>query len=141
MKKLLLLTLLVLCCQQITAQGNLQFNQALLFNGVGINTVPAGKVWKIESVFSDAASDTYPVDGSGSTQNFFASCGMGAFYFHYYGRYLAINSIPVSFGMHSAGEQMTNLPIWVPAGATICTCTSPTYCARGYSAIEFNIGP
>jgi hypothetical protein len=123
-------------------QGNLQFNQVKIISNIDPpQTVPAGKVWKIESVFSDAASDTYPVDGSGSTQNFFASCGMGAFYFHYYGRYLAINSIPVSFGIHSAGEQMTNLPIWVPAGATICTCTSPTYCARGYSAIEFNIVP
>ena len=36
------------------SQGNLQFNQALLLNATANNstqwTVPAGKVWKLESV-------------------------------------------------------------------------------------------
>jgi len=54
------------------AQGNLQFNQAkIISNTDPPQTVPAGKVWKIESVFSDAGADTYAVDGSGSTQSFF----------------------------------------------------------------------
>jgi hypothetical protein len=124
------------------AQGNLQFNQAkIISNTDPPQTVPAGKVWKIESVFSDASADTYAVDGSGATQAFISASGIPSFYFHYYGRYLAINSIPLSFGIHSAGNQMTNLPIWVPGGSTICTCTSPSYCARGYSVIEFNIVP
>jgi len=111
------------------SQGNLQFNQAKIIS----NTDPP------QTVFSDAGADTYAVDGSGSTQSFFTICGAPSFYYHYYGRYLGINSIPLSFGIHSAGNQMTNLPIWVPAGSTICTCTSATFCARGYSVIEFNI--
>ncbi|MEY3048644.1 MAG: hypothetical protein RL365_682 [Bacteroidota bacterium] len=140
--KYLIILFLSLFLKEASAQGNLQFNQAkIISNTDPPQTVPAGKVWKIESVFSDAGADTYAVDGSGSTQSFFTICGAPSFYYHYYGRYLGINSIPLSFGIHSAGNQMTNLPIWVPAGSTICTCTSATFCARGYSVIEFNIVP
>jgi hypothetical protein len=140
--KYLIILLFSFLLFEISAQGNLQFNQAkIISNTDPPQTVPAGKVWKIESVFSDASADTYAVDGSGATQAFFSACGIPSFYFHYYGRYLAINSIPLSFGIHSAGHQMANLPIWVPAGSTICTCTSASYCARGYSVIEFNIIP
>jgi hypothetical protein len=142
MKHIVIFFLSMISIGELEAQGNLQFNQAkIISNTDPPQTVPAGKVWKIESVFSDASADTYAVDGSGATQAFFSACGIPSFYFHYYGRYLAINSIPLSFGIHSAGNQMTNLPIWVPAGSTICTCTSPSYCARGYSVIEFNIVP
>ncbi len=142
MMRLIFLIFLIIFVGCSHAQGNLQFNQVkIISNTDPPHTVPAGKVWKIESVFSDAGADTYAVDGSGSTQSYFTACGAASFYYHYYGRYLAINSIPISFGIHSAGNQMTNLPIWVPAGSTICTCTSPTYCARGYSVIEFNLIP
>lgn len=140
--RIIILLFLFITPTHLDAQGNLQFNQVkIISNTDPAQTVPAGKVWKIESVFSDASSDTYNVDGAGTNQSFFSSCGIPSFYFHYYGRYLAINSIPISFGIHSAGERMTNLPIWVPAGSTICTCSSSAYCARGYSAIEFNIVP
>ena len=142
MKYVFIFLLPIVWFVEIHAQGNLQFNQVkIISNTDPPQTVPAGKVWKIESVFSDAGADTYAVAGSGSTQSFFTACGAASFYYHSYGRYLAINSIPISFGIHSAGNQMTNLPIWVPAGSTICTCTSATYCARGYSVIEFNIVP
>jgi hypothetical protein len=124
------------------AQGNLQFNQAkIISNTDPPQTVPAGKVWKIESVFTAGDQDVYGVQTSGTTLSLFPACGVPSFYYLYSGRYLAINNIPISFGIHNAGEQMTNLPIWVPAGSTICTCTSATFCARGYSAIEFNIIP
>jgi hypothetical protein len=103
--------------------------------------VPAGKVWKIESVFTAGDQDVYGVQTSGTNLSLFPACGVATFYYLYSGRYLAINSIPISFGIHSAGEQMTNLPIWVPAGSTICTCTNSGICARGYSVIEFNIIP
>ena len=43
--------------------------------------VPAGKVWKIESVISDGGQDSYPVQTSGSTQSFFGACGVPAFYY------------------------------------------------------------
>jgi hypothetical protein len=122
-------------------QGNLQFNQVKIISNIDPpQTVPAGKVWKIESVFAND-QDVYPASTSGSNQSFFASCGVPTLWYFYYGRYLAINNIPISFGVHSAGEQLTHLPIWVPAGSTICTCTNSSFCARGYSAIEFNIVP
>ena len=123
------------------SQGNLQFNQVkIVSNTDAAQIVPAGKVWKIESVFSEGG-DTYALDGNGSTQSYFSSCGIPSFYFKNYGRYLSINNIPVSFGIHSAGSQMTNLPIWLPSGTTICTCMPSYICARGYSVIEFNIVP
>ena len=123
------------------SQGNLQFNQVkIVSNTDAAQIVPAGKVWKIESVFSEGG-DTYALDGNGSTQSYFSSCGIPSFYFKNYGRYLSINNIPVSFGIHSAGSQMTNLPVWLPSGTTICTCIPSYICARGYSVIEFNIIP
>jgi hypothetical protein len=140
MKQIMLLHFLcfsLLCL----AQGNLQFNQVkIISNTDAPQTVPAGKVWKIESVFANE-HDVYPAATSGVNQSFFSSCGIASMFYYYYGRYLAINNIPLSFGVHGNGEQMTQLPIWVPAGATICMCTNSTYCARGYSAIEFNVVP
>jgi len=123
------------------AQGNLQFNQVkIISNTDAPQTVPVGKVWKIESVFAND-QDVYAASTSGANQSFFTACGVPSAWYFYYGRYLAINNIPISFGVHSSGEQMTQLPIWVPAGSTICTCTNSSLCAKGYSAIEFNIIP
>jgi hypothetical protein len=141
MKHLLIAFALLLFFTGI-AQGNLQFNQVkIISNTDPPQTVPAGKVWKIESVFTAGDQDVYGVQTSGTTLSLFPACGVLSFYYLYSGRYLAINNIPISFGIHSAGEKMTNLPIWVPAGSTICTCTNNALCARGYSAIEFNIIP
>ena len=124
------------------SQGNLQFNQVkIIQNTDPAQTVPAGKVWKIESVFTSGDQDVYGEQTSGTNLTLFTACSVPSFYYQYSGRYLAINAIPISFGIHSAGVQMTNLPIWVPAGSTICTCTNSALCAKGYSAIEFNIVP
>lgn len=140
--KTLLLFFTFTCFNVLSAQGNLQFNQVkIISNTDAPQTVPAGKVWKIESVFSSGDQDVYGVQTSGGNLSLFTSCGVPSFYYSYSGRYLAINNIPISFGVHSAGERMTQLPVWVPAGATICTCTNMSLCARGYSAIEFNIVP
>jgi hypothetical protein len=142
MKYLLTPLFLIIFVGFFLAQGNLQFNQAkIISNTDPPQTVPAGKVWKIESVFTAGDQDVYGVQTSGTTLSLFPACGVPSFYYLYSGRYLAINNIPISFGIHSAGEKMTNLPIWVPAGSTICTCTNNALCARGYSAIEFNIIP
>ena len=140
MKIILLVS--ILWCGFFYSQGNLQFNQVkMVSNTDAPQVVPAGKVWKIESVISDGGQDSYPVQTSGSTQSFFGACGVPAFYYLYYGKYLAINSMPISFGIHSSGGVMTSLPLWVPAGSTICMCTNAAFCARGYSVIEFNIVP
>ncbi len=128
-------------CGLSYSQGNLQFNQVkIISNTDPSQTVPAGKVWKIESVFSEGG-DTYPMGASGTVYAHFSACGLASFNFQNYGRYLSINNIPVAFGIHSAGNQMTNLPVWLPSGTTICTCIPSYICARGYSVIEFNIIP
>jgi hypothetical protein len=48
MKHIVFFFLTMLSIGGLEAQGNLQFNQALLFSGTTLNTVPPGKVWKIE---------------------------------------------------------------------------------------------
>jgi len=132
----------LLWCGAIYSQGNLQFNQVkIVSNTDASQTVPAGKVWKIESIISDGGQDSYPVQTSGAVQSFFSACGAPAFYYLYNGKYLAINSLPISFGIHTSGGVMSSLPLWVPSGSTICMCTNASFCARGYSVIEFNIVP
>ena len=139
--KICLLIIFLNCIALSYTQGNLQFNQVkIISNTDPSQTVPAGKVWKIESVFSEGG-DTYAMGASGTVYAHFSACGLASFNFQNYGRYLSINNIPVAFGIHSAGSQMTNLPIWLPSGTTICTCIPSYICARGYSVIEFNIVP
>ena len=141
MKKIGISITLLLLVNFASAQ-NLQFGQVkIISNTDQPQLVPAGKVWKIESVISDGGQDTYPVQGSGATQSFFSACGAPSFYYLHSGKYLAINSLPISFGIHPSGGIMTSLPLWVPAGSTICTCTNSAFCARAYSVIEFNIVP
>jgi hypothetical protein len=49
MKKYLFYILLLAVCIQLKAQGNLQFNRVIILSSQ--QTVPTGKVWKIESMF------------------------------------------------------------------------------------------
>jgi tRNA A58 N-methylase Trm61 len=63
--KHLLYILIVLFVDTLSAQGNLQFNQVVTYTGTGSGsfsytsptwTVPAGKVWKIESASPSLAN-------------------------------------------------------------------------------------
>jgi hypothetical protein len=75
------------------AQGNLQFNQVLLLDGntnTPTYTVPAGKVWKIESL-------------TASSINGYLS--------------LTINGSPSAVLQVINGGN--NLPFWVPAGTVV----------------------
>lgn len=126
---------------KITAQGNLQFNQVkIVYNTDPTQTVPTGKVWKIESVFF-SGEDVVTMNTNGSNTSPFSACGLPTAWYYHYGRYLAINNVPISFGVLNVGAHTTQLPIWLPAGSTICTCLSTTFCAKGYSVIEFNVVP
>jgi len=141
MKNIVISFSLFFLVNSLNAQ-NLQFGQVkIISNTDAPQIVPAGKVWKIESVISDGGQDSYPVQTSGAVQSFFGACGAPAFYYLYNGKYLAINSLPISFGVHSSGGILTSLPLWVPSSSTICMCTNASFCARGYSVIEFNIIP
>lgn len=94
------------------SQGNLQFNQALLFSGQTINTVPAGKIWKVENT-----AQSYTSSGSAVYSS------------------LVINS--QNWFPQGSGESMPSGPIWLPAGATISGNHSTTH----FNIIEFNIIP
>lgn len=107
------------------SQGTLQFNDVKLFTWANtinspylsaVYTVPAGKVWKIESAGSNNNVSIFQINGQYTSQS--------------------INS-----GGTSTGAD--NLPIWLPAGATIQF--SGSYSSSGLggyvSILEFNVVP
>lgn len=94
------------------AQGNLQFNQALLFSGQTINTVPAGKIWKVENTAQSYTSSGSPLYSS-----------------------LVINA--QNWFPQGSGGSLPTGPIWLPAGSTI----SGYHATTQFNIIEFNIIP
>ena len=128
----ILLSFILLSFTHSFAQGNLQFNQVLLV-GNSTMTVPATKVWKVESIVSGSS---YPV-----TSNCTSASGQGdystAFYLN------GVLSFPDrsyqtgssgNFNMYSGSH---SFPMWLPAATTLNTfCVSTTM-----TVIEFNIIP
>ena len=131
MKKLILIAICFISLQ-LSAQGNLQFNQVLTpsFTGsisaqstssLGTLTVPAGKVWKIES-------------GSGVSisNNFFGDVQTARFMLDDF-TVIGHKTNPVSY------------PIWLNEGTyniyvTHSTSNTASY-KWGLSIIEFNVVP
>lgn len=126
MKKLLPLIIMLIAFAAVKAQGTLQFNQVKLVTTV--ETVPAGKVWKVESVLGDylvSSCSTNPMHrilvnsnnvtvSRSSTVQFNGSC----------------------FGWQGIAT-VTSLPIWLPAGSTLAISNN----VSSISVIEFNIVP
>jgi len=107
------------------AQGNLQFNQALLLSttqasNVLLGTVPPGKVWKIEG-FGTAADGYYECRFSYDGSNVAFRAGS----VHIYGSAYSY-----------AGEAKGS---WLPAGTTLYSLGCNNY--RWVSIMEFNIVP
>jgi hypothetical protein len=105
-------------------QGNLQFNQVKLVTTV--ETVPTGKVWKIESVTYSA-----PIPYMGSS-----SAGTDVCYV----KINANNQIVRSFSFQYNGGAAVweqSFPIWLPAGTTLAAFTGVNL----ISVMEFNIVP
>jgi len=132
MKKILLSTFIILSTLA-NAQGNLQFNQVKLVTS--IETVPLGKVWKIESViYNIAPTATGYQSGAGS-------CNSTS----YESTAIEVAGIPtkVGQGTQPASSSLvythsyTILPLWIPAGTTLSGGT----CLNKISVIEFNIIP
>ncbi len=91
--KTLYIILLVLFTSIAYSQGNLQFNQVLILDATvaGVtHTVPAGKVWKIESVAINGNTSYFQIQWGG------------------------LNYFLVSF---SAGYN--TLPFWLPSSASV----------------------
>lgn len=113
-----------------TAQGNLQFNQVLRVSNTP-QTVPVGKVWKVESYLEN--------EGDNSS-NYSTGCTNLGWH-----RPLVINNYnyyfvgSIAYG-NTAYVQLANankLPVWLKAGDII-----KTTCIQDFaSVIEFNIVP
>lgn len=132
-KKYLLLVLLSFCSVAANAQSNLQFNQVITYAGnlatttnagdsTALWTVPAGKVWKIESASSGYAYVNYPV-------------------------YLVVNGARAfDISVYATGTtRPVYLPIWLKAGDGVRIAeysTNNSYFANYFiSIVEFNLTP
>ncbi len=133
MKKLLLFTFIILS-NLACAQGNLQFNQVKLVTST--ETVPVGKVWKIESVIYNIAPTASGYQGGAG------SCNSTS----YESTAIEVAGIPTKVGQGTQPASYSNLqythsytilPLWIPAGTTLSGGT----CLNKISVIEFNIIP
>lgn len=150
--KFLLICMLSVLCVSLNAQGNLQFNQVKLVTAS--ETVPVGKVWKVESALS--GEERYPTSGTALPSNSrfilvngtsvcvheehvattgvgFNGCCGGGFWMNNVG--MAVNSTTPVLVQVSA--QPTKLPLWLPAGATLAVGAK----VSSISVVEFNIIP
>lgn len=126
MKKLMLILVFTSLSFLHEAQGNLQFNQVKLVTTA--QTVPAGKVWKVESCTYNGGAAFYVNNGAISTVYGLMS--------------IVVNGviIPVSIyvgGNSSSFSNAHSFPMWLPAGSTIATGTNAAF----VSVIEFNVVP
>lgn len=154
MKKVLSVIAFVICIVAVKAQGTLQFSQVKLVTTS--QTVPSGKVWKVESVLSSEVR--YPSSNSNTTlpsnsrivvvngtniavrEEFvnatglgFNGCCGGGFWMNSTGN--SINSTTATLVQVSADN--TKLPFWLPAGTTLAAGTNVQY----ISVIEFDVIP
>ena len=124
--KTFLFVLVLFFFGSFNAQGNLQFNQALLLStnqasNVLLGTVPIGKVWKVE--------------GFGSGNSGASECGWS-----FDGTNAAFRSGNVYLGGSAYQSSNSTSTFWLPAGTTVYSLN----CASNYrwmSVIEFNILP
>lgn len=148
---LILLACICFCMSDLTAQ-TLEFNQVKLVTAQ--ETVPAGKVWKVESVLSPEVR--YPTSGSSFVSNsrlilvdgnsiaiyeeflngaglgFNGCCGPGTYMSN-----LGSSVNNTETHLIHVSREATRLPIWLPAGSTLASSTNVT----SISVIEFNVIP
>lgn len=111
MKKLIFIAVCFIS-MQLSAQGNLQFNQVLSLDASSAGnpvTVPAGKVWKIESVAFSSNNAYFQIQWGGV--NYF----------------VLNNTTPYA-----------NLPYWLPSNESISLVANVN---AKVSIIEFNVVP
>lgn len=115
MKKLLLSTLILLSTLA-SAQGNLQFNQVKLVTS--LETVPVGKVWKIESViYNIALTATGYQAGTGSCHS--STYESTAIEIAGTPTKVGQGTQPASYSNLAYTHSYTILPLWIPAGTTL----------------------
>jgi hypothetical protein len=101
------------------AQGNLQFNQVINMAFTGANTtpvtVPAGKVWKIESCMLNTPSNNYA--------------------------YMLYNGVYYNLRQQQSSAHNVNFPFWLSSGTTVTFGGNGGGTGGLLSILEFNIVP
>jgi hypothetical protein len=150
MKLLIFLSLLSFVSLGVSAQGTLQFNQALVVTDQ-LQTVPAGKVWKVTAIYGkdEVCRSVAPL-----YNNWFSKALVAGFFlngvevlsFRKFLTQTMYSNSPTCSSNSNSGYNFSSLnfesdpnvlPIWIPAGATVQTSGPNIF----LSAIEFNIIP
>lgn len=118
---------------KLKAQTSMQFSQALLVSTS--QTVPAGMIWKVESVISSsqlAPGLPYNSNGGATKSVIILINGLNA-YIKSWDEKNYVNG-----GAYSAASgTVTDLPLWLPAGTTLEASSNALY----ISVLEFKIVP
>ena len=136
MRKIIYLSIL-LFTNLALSQGNLQFNQVKLVSSQ--ETVPAGKVWKVENATYNGgapfciSSGTNTNCGNSNNLSYIAYVGIMSYNINSQVNYI-INTFTNNGGA-SAGNTGPPFPFWLPASSTLAAGTNMRY----LSVLEFNI--
>lgn len=146
MKRILTITAFFLAFgMMVQAQNTLEYSQAKIVTAE--ETVPAGKVWKVVSVFS--STNMVPLGGTTSASSAVydklsteKSILIGGNEVFISGRRVTYAAYSLYSNGHgkSASEsfgQYTEMPLWVPSGTTLAQGAN----CNGISVIEFNVAP
>ena len=127
MKHFFFLTAFALCASVVAAQGNLQFNRAIVMSNGETFAVPAGKVWKITAM---TVGDG--INFNDDIRFFFTLNGVA--------NHLIYTISSQSYGNRSNAP---SLPFWIPEGTTLGVpaygSNSFTTRIRTLSILEFNL--
>lgn len=139
MKKIFIILIIIFAVNiSVKAQGNLQFSQIKMIST--LDTVPNGKVWKVESIVYSQSIPNY--NGNSINQDEIISIN-GQNVSVRSSRYMSGTnwfSGPYGWMNHPVAEFITweqKLPMWLPAGTTINVGAGVQY----INAIEYNIVP
>ena len=115
----ILLAFFIFTLSAFDGQGNLQFNQVINTAFTGTNTtpvtVPANKVWKIESCMLNTVSNTYA--------------------------YMLYNGVYYNMRHQQSSAHNVNFPFWLAPGTTVTFGGNGGGSGGLVSIIEFNIIP
>lgn len=163
MKNILLLFLVLLSFGIAKAQGTLQFNQVKLVSSV--QTVPAGKVWKVVNIYAPQVIRFQASSGSGGCSG---TCNGSSTTWNSFTTPLCPDQTTFNSSAQikingSSAFYNSNSPLWLPAGTTLegnafaCNNSTGWFNGNGYSCfcppsttqnvvtnisvIEFNIIP
>jgi hypothetical protein len=125
MRKLLLLLFILIPIATKLHSQTLQFNQVLVVSAT--QTVPANKVWKLESILYSSA----PTNIMGGNQNDQLTIDGNAFTVR------ATRSSNGGWNGITYGVWEQKLPLWLPAGSTL----APGQNVHSISVIEFTVVP